>query len=83
MAMGLPVISTDFSTGVAEELIKDENGIIVPVNDKDAMSRAIVRIMNDSLMRSKMRVNNVYVRDKYNADVIIDQWIKLMMEVVE
>lgn len=34
MANGLPVISTDFSTGIARELINNENGIVVPVGDK-------------------------------------------------
>ena len=33
MAMGLPVISTDFQSGIARELIGSENGIIVPVGD--------------------------------------------------
>ena len=83
MSMGLPVISTDFPTGVAKELIKDENGIIVPVNDSNAMSKAIIRIMNDSVLRDMMRKKNVYVRDKYDANKIVDQWLKLVQEITK
>lgn len=41
MAAGLPVISTDFFTGAAKEFVDEENGIVVPVGDCDAMAAAI------------------------------------------
>lgn len=44
MATGLPVISTDYYTGAAQEFIDEENGIIVPVGDQVAMVDAILRM---------------------------------------
>ncbi|MBR3132336.1 glycosyltransferase [Candidatus Saccharibacteria bacterium] len=75
MAVGLPVISTDFYTGVAKELIKKRNGILVPVGDANAMSNAIVKIMNSDGERKKMRRNNISVRDRYNVKMIGDLWL--------
>lgn len=44
MAAGLPVISTDFFTGAAREFVDEENGIVVPVGDREAMTAAILRL---------------------------------------
>lgn len=44
LAMGLPVISTD--CGGIRQCLDDRNGIIVPIDDVDAMSDAIHRMMD-------------------------------------
>lgn len=74
MAVGLPVISTDFPTGTARELIHKENGIIVPCGDKIALKNAMLELLNDKAKREKMRKNNLYVRDKYSVEKICRQW---------
>ena len=48
MASGLPVITTD--TGGTRELI-DGNGIIVPIEDSDVISEAVLRLINDHKLR--------------------------------
>ena len=78
MAMGLPVISTDFQSGITRELIGRENGIIVPVGDVRALKSAIVKILNNKIYRLKMRKNNPYVREQYNIDTIIKKWLKII-----
>ena len=83
MAMGLPVISTDFYTGVAKELIKKENGIVVPVCDEQKLSNAIVEIMQNKDLRVEMRKKNVLVRDRYSVEKISDLWLKNIAEIVE
>lgn len=83
MAIGLPVISTNFYTGVAEELIKTENGIIVPVNDDNKMSEAIISLMKDYEKRIKMRKENVKVRDYYSIDIIMKKWCGEIKKTIE
>ncbi|MFQ5645596.1 MAG: glycosyltransferase [bacterium] len=51
MACALPVITTD--TGGTDELIRD-NGIIIPMEDSGAISRAVREIMTDAGLRKKM-----------------------------
>ena len=82
MAVGLPVISTDFFTGVAKELIKKENGIIVAVGDEKEMAKAIVKIMNDDMMRKKCRMNNVEVMGLFGAEKVGEEWKKMIIGVV-
>ena len=83
MAMGLPVISTDFYTGVARELIKKNNGLVVPMNDKEGLSKAIVGLMDDGKKRSMMRRNNIAVREKYNVEKIGDLWMNNIKRLVK
>lgn len=44
MAMGLPIISTDFFTGAAREFVDEQNGVVISVGDRDAMTAAILRL---------------------------------------
>ena len=54
MANGLPIISTDRCVA-ALELVKDgENGYVVPVNDVDALTIAIKKVLEDDEVCLKM-----------------------------
>lgn len=83
MSIGLPVISTDFYTGVAKELIKKDNGIIVGINNELEMSEAIIKMMNSNTLRNTCRHNNIKIRNKYNIDTISSQWMKAIEKEVE
>lgn len=76
MAVGLPVISTDFYTGIARDLIDDKNGIVVPVGSEEELSKAICKLMSNKEMRTKMRKENIYVREKYDTEKIILLWVE-------
>lgn len=76
MAVGLPVISTDFFTGVARELVKKANGYVVPVGDVKRMAGAIKKMMLDEAFRKMCRKNNIKVRNEYSVEKIGDKWIK-------
>lgn len=82
MSMGLPVISTDFFTGVARELVKKENGIVVPTEEEKMLSEAIIDLMNNEDKRLAMRKNNVLVREKYSIEKIGDLWMKSIERLV-
>lgn len=47
MAAGLPCISTDCPTGPSTIIDSGSNGILVPVGDEDAMSRAVESLIRD------------------------------------
>ena len=54
MACGVPVITTP--SGIARELaVNDENCLLVPFNDKDALKVAIKRMVEDKELRQKCR----------------------------
>lgn len=75
MASGMPVISTNFPTGVAKELIQDDvNGYVVPVGDRKKLSEAIVKIISDEKIQAKMSKNNQQLREQLSVDSIVEQW---------
>jgi glycosyltransferase involved in cell wall biosynthesis len=69
MSYGVPVIYTDFST-VAQYFVPDVTGVAVPCGDVDALTRAIIGLL-DSPERAKAMVDaarSAYVRS-FTADM--------------
>lgn len=65
MAMGLPIVTTDIR-GCREAVIPDENGLIVPPKDSDALAEALGQLLSDRALRqrfgesSRQRVEAIY-----------------------
>lgn len=81
MASGIPVISTDFPSGVAHELITDGvNGFVVPLRDSEKMAEAIKTILSDKSLQMKMSRNNERIREDLSEETIYRMWKKLFEE---
>lgn len=52
-AAGLPVVGT-YGSGVAEAVIEDETGLLVPQGDGDALANAIVCVLSDDALRARL-----------------------------
>lgn len=75
MAMGLPVISTDFGGGGARFLIEHGvSGWLVRVNDRQALADAMVRLLSDQTLAESMGKQAVSVREKLDLAQICAQW---------
>lgn len=75
MAIGLPVICTDCPIGGARAVITDhENGILVPVNDKIAMSNALRELADDVKLSKKIGRNAAKIRGILNEQSICRKW---------
>ena len=83
MSLGIPVISTDFYTRVARDLIKENGGIIVAVNNEKDMTEAIIKMMNDTDFRNKCRSNNIEISKKYTINNISSQWLRAIEKKVK
>ena len=84
MAIGLPCISTNCPAGGSAFLINDgENGLLVPVNDKDAMVAAIQRILSDDMLAESIGHNAHKIIDKLSPENIYSQWEIFIKKVVE
>lgn len=63
---GLPVVMTD--VGAAGDIVKDqENGLVVPVGDKDAIIKAILRIYREAGLAEKLREGAKMTKFPYNS----------------
>lgn len=75
MALGIPTISTDYPSGGARELIKDhENGILIPVNDKESLRKYILELIEDKKVAKTISDHSVNIRTLLNIDNIISMW---------
>lgn len=75
MALGLPCISTDCPCGGPRDLISDnENGILIPVGDENAMKEAMIKILTDEEFADKLGNAATKVQDLYNPDVTNTKW---------
>ena len=81
ICVGLPIVTTKVSG--TEELIKDgENGFIVNVGDKEAMAKALVKIIEDENLQNLFTEKNKAQAIKFETNTIVDQWEDLVNSVV-
>lgn len=81
MAMGLPIISTDYFTGATREFIDEKNGRVVPVNDESQMMKAICEISvmeKDELQRMGIRSREKIKR--MDVSTIVHEWEQLIQK---
>jgi len=83
MAMGMACISTDCS-GSVRDLIEDGvNGLVVPVNDVDSMSKALIKLMENDGKAGEMANRAVAVRETNAKEKVISDWIVFLNEMLE
>jgi D-inositol-3-phosphate glycosyltransferase len=67
LAMGLPAIATD-AGGVPEIIVHEENGLLVPPKDAEAIARSIVKLYRDPALRQRLSMcARSFVRESYDA----------------
>lgn len=82
MAMGLPVIATDCPSGGPKALIVNrDNGLLVPVGDKQALTVAMCRLADDKEYAEKMGRNALAIREKLEINKIASEWLRYLESV--
>ncbi len=77
MAIGLPCVCTDCLGGGAREMITDgENGLLVPVNDANALAQAMCRMAEDKELAEKCSENAAKVRETHKVETIAGKWLE-------
>ena len=75
MASGIPVISTDFLSGVARELIiNGVNGYVVPLRDEQALAEKMKLVLSDPDLQQRMSAENAKLRETLSEEKIWAQW---------
>lgn len=83
ITIGIPVISTDFGTGVARELIREDVGEVVPCGDAAALAGAMERLLCDPDRRSRIREVGSRATDPYQVDSVLQLWTSLFEKLTE
>lgn len=82
MALGLPVVATDCPPGgPAMVITPEENGLLVPVGDADAMAAAINRLIEEPEFAQKLGTAAAEIGKKASVEVIASRWKQYMEEI--
>ena len=77
MMIGLPCITTNYPG--ANEIVRDGyNGLVVPMNDVDALSNAMEEIIVNKELSNKLSINAIKSSEIYKKEVVIEQWEKII-----
>ena len=77
MMMGFGCISTNCA-GSDEVIVSGENGILVPVGNKEELEKAIINLIENEQLRIKIARNGKKSVEKFKVENIIDQWTKVI-----
>jgi glycosyltransferase involved in cell wall biosynthesis len=81
MAVGLPVISTTCSG--PQEIIRDGvDGVLVPVENINAIADAILDLLANASKRQQLATNATQITRRFNLEDIMGQWDELLAEVI-
>lgn len=80
MARGLPVITTD--VGANKDMIEDNGGVIVPVNDSDAIDVAIQQMSDKNIREQMSNFNVAKVERNYTIDIVMQRLTDLYKSII-
>lgn len=81
MALGLPCVAARCPTGPEEIIADGETGLLVPVEDPEAMARAIERLLGDGALREQLGKAAMESVRRYDAARIVRKFESLLEEV--
>ncbi|MBD3867921.1 MAG: glycosyltransferase family 4 protein [Acidobacteria bacterium] len=74
MACGLPVVATDCPAGPSEIIRHGEDGLLVPVEDPDALASAMDRLLSDAGERQRFGAEAARIATRRTLSNHLDQW---------
>jgi glycosyltransferase involved in cell wall biosynthesis len=73
MALGCPVVATDCPTGPRELIGNNENGILVPIRDPNAMAKGMMRILEDEELRNRIIENGKRKAEEFRISTSVQK----------
>lgn len=83
MSLGLPVISSDCPSGPREIIHHDADGLLVPVEDVDALAQALRDLMGNPDRRARLAARAPDVLNRFSLERILDSWESLIERAIE
>ena len=76
LALGIPTIATDCPVGGSRMFINNmENGILIPVDDKQSLIDSLQQIASNNSLAKKLSVNASKIRDTLSVEKIAKLWL--------
>lgn len=82
MACGIPIIYTDCDYGPREVIENERSGILVPVGDIQAISKAIIRVLSDSNLSYLLSFNALKRVKDFDSKIVVSKYEQLFEDVL-
>ena len=82
LAMGKPIVSTDVD-GLKEVLVHEQNSLIVPPRDPDALASAIIKVLDEKQLAAHLSQNALVSATRFDIQVFVDKMSSLYELLVE
>ncbi|MBA7571200.1 N-acetylgalactosamine-N,N'-diacetylbacillosaminyl-diphospho-undecaprenol 4-alpha-N-acetylgalactosaminyltransferase [subsurface metagenome] len=81
LTCGTPVVATDCEAGPSEIVENGKNGLLVPVEDEEALKAAMEKLFYDRELYKRLKTNTRKSVEKFNIKNIIKEWLNLFEEI--
>lgn len=81
MACGLPVISTEYHSGVREIINDGVNGVLVPVKDINSLAATMDRLMGDEAERRRLGTKARDIVHRFGLEKVMSLWEEVIERV--
>lgn len=81
MAMGLPVISTDYSEGNGTLITHMKNGLVVPRKNSALLADAMILLIENPELKKALGKEAIKVRDELDSRIISRKWLATLEQV--
>jgi N-acetylgalactosamine-N,N'-diacetylbacillosaminyl-diphospho-undecaprenol 4-alpha-N-acetylgalactosaminyltransferase len=81
LACETPVIATNCETGPSEIIENEKNGLLIPVEDEEALKDAMEKLFHDRGLYDKLKANSSKSVEKFAVENIVKDWINLFQEI--
>ncbi|MCV6824502.1 MULTISPECIES: glycosyltransferase family 4 protein [Halocynthiibacter] len=78
MSAGMAVIATDCPWGPSDLVSDSVNGLLVPVGDSAALSRAITRLLDKPELQTSFGREAAKTASKFELETILNQWDQVL-----
>ncbi len=83
MACGCPVIATDCQTGPREILSDNEYGLLVPVDDPEALARSVEKLLTDESLKTHFQAQSRLRAQDFDLEQIGPKYVRLLQNIAE
>jgi glycosyltransferase involved in cell wall biosynthesis len=80
-AAGLPIVSTN-AGGIPYIVTDEETGLLVSLNDDQAVAQNIFRLLEDPALVERLASNGRREVERYRGEPVRDQWVALYRELL-
>ncbi|MFF8945175.1 stealth conserved region 3 domain-containing protein [Streptomyces sp. NPDC014864] len=81
-AAGVPVVSYDAPNGPREVVIDGQTGVLVPPGDIDALTSALLLLIEDAELRHRMGAAALAAAGRFSPAVVTSHWERMFHELV-